>query len=143
MAARHARVEGIPETLPDHHSAPYSLTEDFVDRLSAASALPDDYVSSFRDRPATREPDFIDIQGGDADVAIVFRPRNTLYSFGITHPGAITLHNYPRSQLQPERDNEIIDLSVVDLVRDRRRGVPRYNDFRQGFTGRVPRAGKI
>ena len=32
-----------------------------------------------------------------------------------------------------ERNGELIDLSVVDLVRTRRRGVPRYNDFRAGL----------
>jgi hypothetical protein len=58
---------------------------------------------------------------------------NTLYSFGISHPGAVTLHNNPRSLQRLERDGEIIDLSVVDLVRTRRRGVPRYNDFREGL----------
>jgi hypothetical protein len=49
---------------------------------------------------------------------------------GIANPGAITLHNFPRALQQLERDGEIIDLSVVDLVRTRRRAVPRYNDFR-------------
>ena len=62
-----------------------------------------------------------------------FGLENTLYSFGIVHPGAITLHNYPRSLQKFERDGELIDLSVVDLVRTRRRGVPRYNDFRAGL----------
>jgi Animal haem peroxidase len=60
--------------------------------------------------------------------------QNVLYSFGIAHPGAITLHNYPRSLQRFERlidgAGEIIDLSVVDIVRDRRRGVPRFNEFR-------------
>lgn len=32
-----------------------------------------------------------------------------------------------------QHDGEIVDLSVVDLVRTRRRGVPRYNDFRAGL----------
>ena len=59
--------------------------------------------------------------------------RNPLYSFGIAHPGAITLHNFPTSLTGFERDGEMIDLSVVDLVRTRRRGVPRYNDFREGL----------
>ena len=63
----------------------------------------------------------------------LFGLRNTLYSFGIAHPGAIALHNFPRSLIKLERDNEIIDLSVVDIVRTRRRGVPRYNDFRAGL----------
>jgi len=56
-----------------------------------------------------------------------------LYSFGIAHPGAITLHNYPNSLRGFVRDGERIDLAVVDLVRTRRRGVPRYNDFRAGL----------
>jgi hypothetical protein len=53
---------------------------------------------------------------------------------GIAHPGAITLHNYPRTLQQFERENgERIDLSVVDLVRERHRGIPRYNAFREGL----------
>ena len=32
-----------------------------------------------------------------------------------------------------DRDGERIDLSVVDIVRTRRRGVPRYNAFRTGL----------
>ena len=43
------------------------------------------------------------------------------------------MHNNPRSLEKFERNGELIDLSVVDLVRTRRRGVPRYNDFRAGL----------
>ncbi|TGT22282.1 peroxidase, partial [Mesorhizobium sp. M4B.F.Ca.ET.172.01.1.1] len=74
------------------------------------------------------------LQGAGADdIMRNFGLRNTLYSFGIAHPGAIALHNFPKSLLKLQRDNEIIDLSVVDIVRTRRRGVPRYNDFRAGL----------
>jgi len=52
---------------------------------------------------------------------------------GISHAGAITLHNYPRALQDFVRNGEHIDLSVVDLVRTRRRGVPRYNDFREAL----------
>ena len=31
------------------------------------------------------------------------------------------------------RDGERVDMSVVDIVRTRRRGIPRYNDFRTGL----------
>jgi hypothetical protein len=58
---------------------------------------------------------------------------NVLYSFGVAYPGAIVLHNFPRTLQAFQRDGELIDLSVVDLVRTRRRGVPRYNDFRAGL----------
>jgi hypothetical protein len=57
-----------------------------------------------------------------------------LYSFGRAHPGAITLHNYPRFLQNLERpDGTTIDLAATDVLRVRERGVPRYNDFRRLF----------
>ena len=121
--------------MPDHHAAPYSLTEDFVTVYRLHPLLPDDYCFyNHKTGEKIAEKGFMDIQGGDADDAMrLFGLRNTLYSFGIAHPGAIALHNFPKSLIKLERDKEIIDLSVVDIVRTRRRGVPRYNDFRAGL----------
>ncbi|MFJ7043048.1 peroxidase family protein [Streptomyces sp. NPDC101112] len=128
-------LTGIPKTLPDHHTAPYSLTEDFVTVYRMHPLIPDDY--ELREHQFGRRLEtvgFLDIQGGAAETQIRKTGlANSLYSFGIAHPGAITLHNFPRSLQRFERDGEIIDLSVVDLVRTRRRGVPRYNDFRAGL----------
>ncbi|MGI5412621.1 peroxidase family protein [Streptomyces chartreusis] len=128
-------LTGIPKTLPDHHTAPYSLTEDFVTVYRMHPLIPDDFElreHHFGQRLET--VGFLDIQGGAAEARIRKTGlANTLYSFGIAHPGAITLHNFPRSLQRFEREGEIIDLSVVDLVRTRRRGVPRYNDFRAGL----------
>jgi hypothetical protein len=54
------------------------------------------------------------------------------YSFGTSHPGAVTLHNYPRTLQNLRRDDgEHLDLAAVDIFRDRERGVPRYNQFRR------------
>ena len=54
------------------------------------------------------------------------------YSFGVSHPGAITLHNYPKHLQNLTRDNgERFDVAAVDILRDRERGVPRYNQFRR------------
>ena len=54
------------------------------------------------------------------------------YSFGIHHPGAVCLHNYPKSLQNLVQDNgERFDLGAVDILRDRERGVPRYNRFRR------------
>jgi hypothetical protein len=97
--------------------------------------MPDDYV--FHDH-ATGERlgdrSFTEIQGRVADDEMRhIGLANALYSFGIAHPGAITLHNYPNALRAFERDGERIDLAVVDLVRTRARGVPRYNDFRAGL----------
>ena len=123
---------GIPKTKPEHHGTPYCLTEDFVTVYRLHPLLPDDYV--FHDHASGKQIDsrfFTDIQGRETDNEMRrIGLANALYSFGIAHPGAITLHNYPNALRQFNRGGEIIDLAVVDLVRTRRRGVPRYNDFR-------------
>jgi hypothetical protein len=59
---------------------------------------------------------------------------DALYSFGRMHPGAITLHNYPRSLQRFKRpDGTEIDLAAIDVLRTRERAVPRYNQFRRLF----------
>ncbi|MFF3088800.1 peroxidase family protein [Streptomyces nojiriensis] len=126
---------GIPKTLPDHHGAPYSLTEEFVTVYRMHPLIPDDY--EFVDHRFGRRLDtlgFDDLQGAAAEPLIRKTGLvNSLYSLGIANPGAITLHNFPRALQTFRRNGEVIDLSVVDLVRTRRRGVPRYNDFRAGL----------
>ena len=128
-------LKGIPQTAPDHHTAPYSLTEDFVTVYRMHPLLPDDYIFYDFSTGASRgQKKFLQIQGDMADDAMRETGlRDALYSFGVAHPGAITLHNFPEALRHFERNGEIIDLSVVDIIRTRRRGVPRYNGFRRGL----------
>lgn len=58
---------------------------------------------------------------------------DAFYSFGINYPGAITNHNYPDFLRNLTTPDEIPtrDLGTVDILRDRERGVPRYNQFRR------------
>ena len=59
---------------------------------------------------------------------------DAFYSFGIAHPGAITLHNYPRFLQELHKpDGTVVDLAAIDVLRIRERGVPRYNEFRRLF----------
>jgi hypothetical protein len=61
-----------------------------------------------------------------------FSPQDLFYSFGVAHPGALCLNNYPRFMQNLNRDDGTrFDLAAVDIVRDRERGVPRYNEFRR------------
>lgn len=128
-------LKGIPKTMPDHHTAPYALTEEFATVYRMHPLIPDDYIFYDYDTGAERERQgFLDIQGGDADdVMRRIGLRDALYSFGVAHPGAITLHNFPRSLQHFQRDGEVIDLSVIDIMRTRVRRVPRYNGFRRGL----------
>ncbi|MEU8817289.1 peroxidase family protein [Actinoplanes sp. NPDC048796] len=128
-------LHGIPATTPDHHGTPYSLTEDFVTVYRMHPLIPDSYAfHAAGDGALLRRAEFPEIQGDRADDALrEFGLTDTLYSFGIAHPGAIALHNYPRALLNFVREGEVIDLSVVDLIRTRHRDVPRYNDFREAL----------
>ena len=61
-----------------------------------------------------------------------------LYTFGVRNPGAVTLQNFPNWMRRLHRRNgvtkeELIDLAAIDILRDRERGVPRYNRFRELF----------
>lgn len=57
-----------------------------------------------------------------------------LYSFGNQHPGQLVLNNYPETlQELAVPGFAFMDLAAVDILRDRERGVPRYNEFRRQF----------
>ena len=46
---------------------------------------------------------------------------DAFYSFGIAHPGAITLHNYPRFLQELHKpDGTVVDLAAIDMLRDPR-----------------------
>lgn len=128
-------LKGIPETKPDHHTARYSLTEEFATVYRMHPLIPDDYV--FYDYETGEEKarrGFLDIQGEQTDEQLRdLGLRDSLYSLGIAYPGAITLHNFPKTLQNLERFGEMVDLSVVDIVRTRARRVPRYNAFRKGL----------
>ena len=57
------------------------------------------------------------------------------------NPGAVRLHNYPKHLQNLTRDNgERFDLATVEILRDRERGVPRYNQFRRLIHKEIGRA---
>src|SRR4029434_1540173 len=54
------------------------------------------------------------------------------YSLTSANPGAIRLHNFPRHLQNFVKDNgERFDLATIDILRERERGLPRYNAFRR------------
>lgn len=59
----------------------------------------------------------------------------TLFNtFGASHPGALTLNNYPRFLQNLSLPGlPVYDLAAVDILRDRERGIPRYNEFRRAL----------
>jgi hypothetical protein len=150
-------ISGIPGSPVNHHGAPFALTEEFVTVYRLHPLIPDELLirslstgKPLKERPLKMEEisfakaqDVIDDpkdQTIPADKRV--RMEDAFYSFGISHPGAITLHNYPQflrdltvpphpaqdGSMVPERK---LDLAATDIMRDRERGVPRYNKFRE------------
>ena len=127
---------GIPGSPTDHHTVPYSLTEEFVSVYRMHTLMPDDYTIS---SAATGKPlgqfALPDLSGRRGQkVLSQFNPADILYSFGTSHPGAVRLHNFPKHLQNLTQDNgDRLDLGTIDILRDRERGVPRYNRFRKLF----------
>ncbi|HEY9649068.1 MAG TPA: peroxidase family protein, partial [Coleofasciculaceae cyanobacterium] len=127
-------ISGIIGSPTDHHAAPYSLTQEFVSVYRMHPLMPDEFeFHSIKNGEFLLKKNLFEVSGKQSRALVeeVGMP-NLFYSFGISHPGAITLHNYPRFLQRLQRDNgELFDLAAVDILRDRERGVPRYNQFRE------------
>ena len=125
---------GIPGSPTDHHGTPFSLTEEFVSVYRMHTLMPDDYtIRSASSRAELGRFDLPALSGRRGVEALAqIDPADWFYSLGIANPGAVRLHNYPRALQNLAQDNgERFDLAAVDILRDRERGVPRYNQFRR------------
>ena len=129
-------LHGIPGSQTNHHGVPYSLTEEFVAVYRMHPLIPDQFTfRSVDDDRVLAEHELPDVgvlhvreRLSEVSMADLF------YSFGRSHPGAITLHNYPKYLQHFDRaDGSLIDLASIDILRVRERGVPRYNEFRRLF----------
>ena len=118
----------------EHHAAPFSITEEFAAVYRLHPLIPDDWaIRSHRTDALIREDEFTNLQGHATRPFVdEFGWSDLFYSFGVAHPGAITLHNHPRALSNLQRiSGERVDLGTIDILRDRERGVPRHNDFRE------------
>jgi hypothetical protein len=127
-------LSGIPGSPTDHHGAPYSLTEEFVSVYRMHPLIPDEYEFRSLDGASPTRRDFASIGPGKwREPLRELGVADAFYSFGVAHPGAIVLHNYPTSFIEsfkPDPDGPLVDLATIDILRDRERGLPRYNEFR-------------
>lgn len=144
-------VSGIPGSATNHDGADYCLTEEFVSVYRLHPLLPNDiqlvsHANGERGRVLKFEADTIDdpdlIVGPNAMKNALRDPKLSLtdvvYTFGVHNPGAVQLRNFPNWMRRMHRRNgqnleELIDLAAIDIIRDRERGVPRYNRFRELF----------
>jgi hypothetical protein len=127
-------ISGIVGGHPDHFGVPYSLTEEFVAVYRMHPLIPDEYAfCSVESGELLQEREFAQVAQRNAmDLMGQVPMQDLFYSFGTAHPGAITLHNYPRGLQNFQRPDGIPqDLAATDVLRTRELGVPRYNEFRR------------
>jgi hypothetical protein len=128
-------ISGIPGSAFDHHGSPYQLTEEFAAVYRLHPLLPDTLeVHSLDDGSLLDSMEFQEIILLNAHRALTSGAKvsDLWYSFGVQHPGAVQLHNFPRwMQDLTLPDGLRLDLAALDIMRDRERGVPRYNQFRR------------
>jgi Animal haem peroxidase len=125
-------LSGIPGSPTDHTGVPFSLTEEFVSVYRMHTLMPDHFTirSAETDEGLANAelPELLGRRG--VEFLARFNPADLFYSLGIHNPGAIRLHNYPKFLQHLVQDNgEQFDLGTIDILRDRERGVPRYNRF--------------
>lgn len=113
---------------------PYSLTEEFTSVYRLHSLLPDSLqLHKIGDAgPGVEVPLGQTRAKASHRITDAMEMSDLFASFGTMQPGQLVLHNYPKTL----QDLSIpgfaaYDLAAIDILRDRERGVPRYNEFRR------------
>jgi hypothetical protein len=131
-------LSGIPGSELYYHGVPYAMTEEFLAIYRMHPLIRDDYTfRSATTGDVIDQTDLLSISGLNTHAFLerheVTMP-NLFYSFGRSHPGALRLHNFPNDLRKlPIPGGLTLDLAAVDILRDRERGVPTYNQFRELF----------
>jgi hypothetical protein len=134
-------LTGIPLSETEHHGVPYALTEEFTAVYRLHPLIPDRVeVKDYHTGKIRGSLEMVDIAfvKSREPFKLGASMSDAIYSFGTAHPGAITIKNYPNFLrdlvLPPDPKTGIkqrLDIAAVDILRDRERGVPRYNEFRR------------
>jgi len=133
ISAAKAAVLGVVGGDTNNHGIPYSLTEEFTSVYRMHPLLPDNieiHNASTNKTMATYTLQQARLAGA-RQIEEAYGMRNVVYSFGTQHPGALVLGNYPEVLQQLQLPIGVVDMGAIDVLRDRERGIPRYNDFRQ------------
>ncbi|KAJ3070192.1 hypothetical protein HDU98_006784 [Podochytrium sp. JEL0797] len=123
-----------------YRTAGFAMTEEFVSIYRMHQLLPETFT--------VKSPNCPDPKGHFSLKDAIFQGSqktnrhwgvdDMVYSMGHNHPGSLTLNNFPtflRDVYDASNNPRApkIDLAAIDLIRDRERGVPRFNAFRRGY----------
>ncbi len=145
ILAKNARGLAKPECVnggTHHFGSPFNFPEEFVTVYRLHPLVPDliEYREWNKEPNAIRyKIPVVDTFRGRATEAMRARGlANWALSMGRQRLGALTLQNHPRflQNLELPRLHSAtgkIDVAALDIIRDRERGVPRFNEFRRQY----------
>jgi hypothetical protein len=115
------------------------MTEEFTAVYRMHPLLPDVVRIHSLKTGKLKTLNFIDVQGSKTRALMEDHGfANVLYSLGVQNPGDLCIRNYPnflrqfkKAARRGDPDIPLMDMAAVDIMRDRERGVPRYNRFRE------------
>lgn len=118
-------LEGVPFSLTEEFTAVYRMHPLLRDELEIRDHTNHALLSS----PTLPEQAF----NGSTAIMASNNVVDLFYSMGHTHPGLLELNNFPTflQNFPMEPGVPMTDLGAVDIIRDRERGIPRYNEFRR------------
>lgn len=127
---------GIVGGKHDDVGKPFNITEEFTSVYRLHSLLPESLELKTVGNPKVKTSvAFLDSRNEKAyKIMEENKLADMFYSFGTQHPGLLELNNYPNFLKNlPVAGHKSIDLGAMDIIRDRERSVPRYNQFRKGI----------
>ena len=126
----------------NHFGSPFNFPEEFVTVYRLHALIPDllEYRDLCKDpNQIAQKVAVINTFEGKATDAMRSRGlANWGLSLGRQRLGLLTLHNIPQFMQNirlPRLDSptQQIDIAALDIIRDRERGVPRFNEFRRQY----------
>lgn len=128
---------GIPAGKTEHYGVPYSMTEEWSQVYRYHSLIPDTLDINLKSSESTnRFVQSIPLEQTRFENAYKVKHKfglsNIIRSMGFQFGGAVRLYNTPK--FLQELDVPVIgkiDTAAADIIRERERGIPRYNDFRK------------
>jgi hypothetical protein len=126
----------------NHFGSPFNFPEEFINAYRLHPMLPDfiEFRELNGDRNVVKSKIAVsETLRGEATRAMHRHgPANWALSFGRQRLGKLTLRNHPKflQSLSMPRLNSAsgkIDVAALDLIRDRERGIPRYNEYRRQY----------
>ena len=126
----------------NHFGSPFNFPEEFITVYRLHALVPD--LIEYRDlqkdanRIQNKVPVIETFQGKATDAMHSRGLGNWALSMGRQRLGLLALENHPRflqnvKMGRLESATQQIDVAALDLIRDRERGVPRFNEFRRQY----------